>query len=212
MISTTYSIPGLGEVSVSCIVDSLNYSLNTDHSNITDNSCVARWPNCRSFRSAYVFRWVAYSGRQKPRVSGRGELFVHRYRTSRYGRRSFSVAAPSLWNLWNSLPVDIRQLSGNSETIQEENWRQSCFCNIQQRLCGSISLRALYKCPLLLLLLLLPWFHQGKQSTPAYHSDSSWSCPWQWRWLLPLSCLWDPDLSASSTTMHEDLSQPRGHL
>ena len=57
------------------------------------------------------------AGRQNLRSSSRGELFVPRYRTSRYGRRSFSVAAPSLWN---SLPVDIRQLSGNPEQFKKK--------------------------------------------------------------------------------------------
>ena len=56
------------------------------------------------------------AGRQNLRSSDRGDLFVPRFRTSRYGRRSFSVAAPSLWN---SLPVDIRQLSGNPEQFKK---------------------------------------------------------------------------------------------
>ena len=57
------------------------------------------------------------AGRQNLRSSSRGELFVPRYRTSLYGRRSFSVAAPSLWN---SLPVDVRQLSGNPEQFKKK--------------------------------------------------------------------------------------------
>ena len=57
------------------------------------------------------------AGRQNLRSSDRGDLLVPRFRTSRYGRRSFSVAAPSLWN---SLPVDIRQLSGNPEQFKKK--------------------------------------------------------------------------------------------
>ena len=44
--------------------------------------------------------------RRMTRAADRGDLIVPRVRTERFGRRSFSVAGP---HLWNSLPTDIRQ-------------------------------------------------------------------------------------------------------
>jgi hypothetical protein len=46
-------------------------------------------------------------GRQHLRSAARGDLLVPRFRLSRYGRRGFYVAGPSLWN---SLPISVRQL------------------------------------------------------------------------------------------------------
>ena len=54
-------------------------------------------------------------GRRDLRSASRGDLVVPRFHLERSGRRSFSVAGPSLWN---SLPLDVRDLKTGLEVFK----------------------------------------------------------------------------------------------
>jgi hypothetical protein len=54
-------------------------------------------------------------GRSQLRSSDRVDLIVPRFKTTRFGRRGFSVAGPQSWN---TLPIPIRQLYGQPEQFK----------------------------------------------------------------------------------------------
>jgi len=86
-------------------------------------------------------------GRQHLRSAARGDLVVPRFRLSRYGRRGFYVAGPSLWN---SLPTSVRQLVDKPLAFKRHLKTFLFQRQSSQHSWGFISQGALYKCPILL--------------------------------------------------------------
>ena len=74
-------------------------------------------------------------GRQCLRSASRGDLVVPRFQLQIFGHRAFAVSDPQIWN---SLPLRIRQSRDNFIAFQTET--ESAFIStVSERFCGSIS-------------------------------------------------------------------------
>ena len=61
-------------------------------------------------------------GRQSHRSASRGDLIIPQFWLQTFGYRAFAVSGPQLWN---SLPLDVRQFCDNLH-YSKKNWKHSC--------------------------------------------------------------------------------------
>ena len=92
----------------------------------------------------------AAAGRQSLRSASRGDLIIPSFRLRTFGSRAFAISGPQLWN---SLPLDVRQ---SRENLMQLKTKLKTFL-FQQfwALLWIQSNEGPYKCSILLLLLLL---------------------------------------------------------
>ena len=90
------------------------------------------------------------AGRQSLRSASRGDLIIPRFRLGTFGFRGFAISGPQLWN---SLPLDVRQSRDNS--MQFKMKLKTFLFQQFWALLWIQSNEGPYKCSILLLLLLL---------------------------------------------------------
>ena len=90
------------------------------------------------------------AGRQSLRSASRGDLVIPRFRLQTFGSRAFAISGPQLWN---SLPLDVRQSRDN--LLQFKMKLKTFLFQQFWALLWILSNEGPYKCSILLLLLLL---------------------------------------------------------
>ena len=91
------------------------------------------------------------AGRQSLRSASRGDLIIPRFRLRTFGSRAFAISGPQLWN---SLPLDVRQSRDN--LLQFKMKLKTFLFQQFWALLWILSNEGPYKCSILLLLLLNP--------------------------------------------------------